>query len=79
MRRPDWFLLGRVAAVGLAWLFPEPGAQGSGLHPELVNKGGVSLIFFLHGLTPSLSALAAGTRKWHLHLLVQSCTFVAFP
>lgn len=79
MKRPDWFLLGMVAAVALAWLWPEPGAQGGSLHPELVNKLGVSLIFFLHGLTLSFAALAAGTRKWKLHLVVQSCTFVAFP
>jgi len=79
MKRPDWFLLGMGAAVGLAWLFPAPGAQGGSLHPELVNKLGVSLIFFLHGLTLSFAALAAGTRKWQLHLLVQSCTFLLFP
>jgi sodium/bile acid cotransporter 7 len=79
MKRPDWFLLGMGAAVGLAWLVPEPGAQGGSLHPELVNKLGVSLIFFLHGLALPFAALAAGTRKWRLHLLVQSCTFLAFP
>jgi sodium/bile acid cotransporter 7 len=79
VKRPDWFLLGMAAAVGFAWLFPDAGAKGGSLHPELTNKLGVSLIFFLHGLTLSFSALAAGTRKWRLHLLVQLCTFLAFP
>lgn len=79
MKRPDWFLLGMGAAVALAWALPEPGAKGGALHPELVNKLGVSLIFFLHGLTLPLSALAAGTRKWKLHLLVQGSTFLLFP
>jgi solute carrier family 10 (sodium/bile acid cotransporter), member 7 len=79
MKRPDWFLLGMVAAVALAWLFPSPGAKGGSLHPELVNKLGVSLIFFLHGLTLSLAALLAGTRQWRLHVLVQSSTFILFP
>lgn len=79
MKRPDWFLLGMGAAVALAWLSPDPGAKGGSLHPELVNKLGVSLIFSLHGLTLSFSALWAGTRKWRLHLLVQLCTFLAFP
>lgn len=79
MKRPDWFLLGIFAAAGLAWLFPEPGAKGGSLHPELANKLGVSLIFFLHGLVLPLAALAAGTRKWRLHLLVQLCTFGLFP
>ncbi len=78
-RRLDWFLVGMGAAVALAWLFPAAGAKGGSLHPELVNKFGVSLIFFLHGLTLSFAALAAGTRKWRLHLLVQGSTFVLFP
>lgn len=79
MKRPDWFLLGMGAAVALAWAFPDPGAKGGALHPELSNKLGVALIFFLHGLTLPLSALAAGTRKWRLHLLVQASTFLLFP
>jgi solute carrier family 10 (sodium/bile acid cotransporter), member 7 len=79
MKRPDWFLFGMAAAVALAWAFPDPGAKGGSLHPELVNKLGVALIFFLHGLTLSFAALAAGTRKWRVHLVVQLCTFLAFP
>lgn len=68
-----------AAAVALAWLLPGPGAKGGSLHPELVNKLGVALIFFLHGLTLSFAALLAGTRKWRLHLLVQASTFLLFP
>jgi len=78
-RRPDWFLLGMVLATALAWVFPDPGAKGGSLHPELVNRFGVSLIFFLHGLTLSFAALAAGTRLYRLHLLVQLTTFLLFP
>jgi solute carrier family 10 (sodium/bile acid cotransporter), member 7 len=66
-------------AVLLAWLVPGPGAQGGSLHPELLNKLGVSLIFFLHGLTLSFAALGAGARNWRLHLLVQACTFLLCP
>jgi len=79
MKRPDWFLIGMGAAVALAWWLPDPGAKGGSLHPELINKLGVSLIFFLHGLTLSLAAMAAGARNWRLHLLVQLCTFLLFP
>jgi solute carrier family 10 (sodium/bile acid cotransporter), member 7 len=79
MKRPDWFLLGMGAAVLLAWLFPEPGARGGSLHPELVNKLGVALIFLLHGLTLPLSSLVAGVRKWRVHVFVQLATFVLFP
>jgi solute carrier family 10 (sodium/bile acid cotransporter), member 7 len=79
MKRPDWFLLGMLAATGLAWIFPEPGARGGSLRPELINKLGVALIFFLHGLALSFGALAAGSRRWQLHLLIQGSTFALFP
>ena len=79
MKRPDWFLIGMALAVALAWLVPDPGAKGGSLHPEVLNRLGVSLIFFLHGLTLSFAALSAGTRNWRLHLLVQLCTFGMFP
>jgi solute carrier family 10 (sodium/bile acid cotransporter), member 7 len=79
MKRPDWFLSGMAAAVALAWALPEPGAKGGSLHPELINQVGISLIFFLHGLALPFQALAAGTRQWRLHLLVQGSTYLLFP
>jgi sodium/bile acid cotransporter 7 len=78
-RGVDWFLLGMVAAVALAWLFPDPGARGGALHPELLNKLGVALIFFLHGLALSFQALKQGTLNYRLHLVVQLSTFLLFP
>jgi sodium/bile acid cotransporter 7 len=75
----DWFLLGMIAATLLAWLFPDPGARGGALHPELLNKLGVALIFFLHGLLLSFAALRAGTLLWRLHLVVQLSTFGLCP
>ena len=78
-KRPDWFLFGIVVAVSLAWLFPDPGAKGGALHPELTNKLGVALIFFLHGLLLSFAALRAGTLLWRLHLVVQLSTYAVFP
>jgi solute carrier family 10 (sodium/bile acid cotransporter), member 7 len=77
--KPDWFLIGMVLATMLAWAFPEPGATGGWMRPELVTKGSVALIFFLHGLMLSFAALRAGALNWRLHLLVQSCTFLLFP
>jgi sodium/bile acid cotransporter 7 len=77
--KPDWFLLGMVLATVLAWAFPDPGASGGWMQPERVTKGGVALIFFLHGLMLSFAALRAGAFNWRLHLLVQTCTFVLFP
>ncbi|MBP7373124.1 MAG: bile acid:sodium symporter [Opitutaceae bacterium] len=65
--------------MALAWLFPAPGAAGGWMHPELLTKAGIALIFFLHGLALSFAALKAGTLRWPLHLVVQLCTFVLFP
>jgi solute carrier family 10 (sodium/bile acid cotransporter), member 7 len=77
--KPDWFLLGMIGATVLAWAWPEPGAAGGWLYPELLTKGGVALIFFLHGLSLAFSALRAGALNWRLHAVVQSCTFMVFP
>ena len=75
----DWFLIGMVLSVLLAWWWPEPGAHGGALHPELLNKLGVALIFLLHGLTLSFQSLKAGTLRFKLHLVVQLSTFLMFP
>jgi sodium/bile acid cotransporter 7 len=77
--KPDWFLLSMVLVTFLAWAFPGPGAPGGWMHPEVVTKAGVALIFFLHGLTLSFAALRAGVLNWRLHLFVQGCTYLLFP
>jgi sodium/bile acid cotransporter 7 len=75
----DWFLIGMFAAVILAILVPDPGAEGGILYPEVLTKAGVALIFFLHGISLPLAALKAGTLRWPLHLVVQCSTFLLFP
>ena len=75
----DWFLAGLVAATALAWRFPGPGATGGWLHPELLTKAAIALIFFLHGVALSFGALKAGTLHWRLHAVVQTATFLLFP
>lgn len=75
----DWFLKGMLAAVALAFLWPAPGAHGGFLHPELLNKAGIALVFFLNGLGLSLVALRDGALRWQVHLLVQASTFLIFP
>lgn len=77
--KPDWFLIGMVLATALAWAFPGPGAAGGWLHPELLTKGGVALLFFLHGLALAFAALRAGILNWRLHSVVQLCTYLLFP
>ncbi len=75
----DGFLIGMIAAVGLAWAFPQLGAKDGPLNPTLVNKLGVALIFFLNGAALSFASLKAGAMQWRLHLVVQTATFVFFP
>ena len=75
----DWFLFGMLVAVGLAWAWPQLGAKDGILHPDLVNKLGVALIFFLNGLGLSFAAMRAGALRWPLHLVVQLGTFLLFP
>lgn len=75
----DWFMGGMLGAVGLAWLAPSPGAAGGWLHPSILTKVGVALIFFLHGAGLSFGALKSGAMRWRLHALVQTTTFLLFP
>lgn len=77
--KPDWFLISMIAVTALAWAVPGPGASGGWLHPEVVTKAGVALIFFLHGVALSFSAMRAGVLNWRLHVFVQTCTFAVFP
>lgn len=75
----DWFLKGMLIAVALAFLWPSPGAKGGFLHPELLNKIGIALVFYLNGLGLSLTSLKDGAVRWRVHLLIQVSTFLIFP
>jgi sodium/bile acid cotransporter 7 len=77
--KPDWFLIGMVVATALAWAVPGPGASGGWMHPEMLTKAGVALLFFLHGLALAFAALRAGVLNWRLHSVVQLCTYLLFP
>ncbi len=76
---PDWFLTGMFVAILLAAAFPGPGAEGGWMHPELLTKAGVALVFFLNGAGLSFKALKDGIFRWRLHLLIQTSTFLLFP
>ncbi len=75
----DGFLAGMVLAIILAALLPAPGAHGGFLHPELLTKLGIALIFFLNGAMLSFNALKDGILRWRLHLIIQTATFLLFP
>ena len=75
----DPFLIGMLAAVGLAFAAPALGADHGPLHMGLVTDLGVGLVFFLHGAALSPSALKSGAANWRLHVFVHASTYVLFP
>jgi len=75
----DGFLVALLAAVVLAIIWPAPGATGSPLHVEWVSTYGISIVFFLYGLTLAPEKMRAGFAKWRVHVAVQLGTFVLFP
>ncbi|MCP3142316.1 bile acid:sodium symporter family protein [Pyxidicoccus xibeiensis] len=75
----DWFLVGMIAAVVLAALFPDFGRTGGAMHADVVANIGIFLVFLLYGLGLPLANLKAGVLQWRLHLVVQTFTFGVFP
>ncbi|WP_291323625.1 bile acid:sodium symporter family protein [Desulfonatronospira sp.] len=75
----NWFILGLLAAVFFAWLFPDPGARGGMLQSENTTRLGVVLIFFFQGLTLSPAAIKSGLMQWRLHVFVQAFIFLIIP
>jgi sodium/bile acid cotransporter 7 len=63
----------------LAFLFPQPGARGGWLHPDLISNFGIALILFLQGLSMPLEKVRRGAGNWQLHVIIQAFTFVIFP
>lgn len=75
----DGFLVGMLAAVLVASFWPDLGRSDGVLRLDVVGDIGIFLIFFLHGMGLSPTSLLHGASRWKLHLLVQVCTFAAFP
>jgi sodium/bile acid cotransporter 7 len=77
--RSNGFILGLLGAVIVAFLWPEPGAHGGGLHADVVSNAGIALILFLQGLSLALEQVKRGAGNWRLHTIIQGFTFVVFP
>lgn len=77
--RIDRFVLAVIFAVGLAYVFPQPGRDDSPVPLDTIGSLGVSLIFFFYGLKLAREKIISGIKNWKLHLLVQGTTFVLFP
>ncbi|MCM4167150.1 hypothetical protein KCTC52924_02728 [Arenibacter antarcticus] len=75
----DKFVLSIMAVVGIAYFFPQWGAQESKIPIDTISNIGISLIFFFYGLKLSPDKLKAGLKNWKLHVLVHVSTFLLFP
>lgn len=75
----DGFLLGMLAAVAVASIWPQLGRSDGVLRLGQVTDIGVCALFFLHGMGLSTDSFREGASKWRLHALVQLTTYVAFP
>ncbi|MEK0442520.1 MAG: hypothetical protein RL403_1498 [Bacteroidota bacterium] len=73
------FLLGILAAIGLAALIPEVGSSESNLPWKPIIQVGIALLFFFYGLKLDPNQLRSGLSNWKLHALVQLTTFLGFP
>src|ERR1700754_4098988 len=75
--RIDPFIVGIVAAAGLAALLPARGAAAGVASTGTVVA--ISLLFFLYVGPPPPAEAIAGLKHWRLHLTVVMATFVLFP
>ncbi|CAM9150685.1 unnamed protein product [Scytosiphon promiscuus] len=73
-----FFLLGAAAMVASAKLAPALGTKG-GFLSLAVSKAGVSLVFFLVGLTIKLNELAGAALNFRLNLLTQMFSLGVLP
>jgi sodium/bile acid cotransporter 7 len=75
--RLDRFTLALLATVAVASLLPLRGTASSAL--AWATQFVVALVFFLHGMRLSRSAVLTGMANWRLHASVLGATFLLFP
>lgn len=75
----DGFLTALLLVVLAAIVWPEGGVTGGPLRVEWVASYGISIVFFLYGLTLAPERMRQGLAKWRVHIVVQLGTFALFP
>lgn len=76
----DPFIIGLLAMLGLAWIFPFDTALHSTYFPlKDIIYWGIFGVFFLYGAKLDLRQLSTDIGNWKLHLSVQASTFILFP
>ncbi len=76
---PNAFVIGLIAMVILASLFPFTDEYATVFPLKDVIYWGITGIFFLYGLKLNPKKIREDIANWRLHLLVQSTTFLIFP
>jgi len=75
-----YFLVGLVAAIGLAAAFPSVGRLGGPIRPEItIAWGATCSIFLLAGLGLPTSELARAARSVRIHALIQGFNLMLMP
>jgi sodium/bile acid cotransporter 7 len=77
--RPDWFIIGILLMILLAYLVPGIGNKGNRIELETVIHYGIMLLFFFYGVKLSPENLKNDLGNWRLHIIIQSITFILFP
>jgi len=76
---PDYFILGIVLMIILAYLIPGIGSQGSAIELKSLIRVGIMLLFFFYGLRLNPEKLKKDLSNWKLHITIQLLTFLVFP
>ncbi len=75
----NWFIVFLFVAVVAALAWPDPGRTGGLLQWQWVTTYGVSVVFFLYGLTLAPERMKEGVARWQAHIAVVLSTFGLFP
>jgi len=73
------FVLLLAAVVGLAWVFPDPGAKGGWFQSDVTTRVAVFLIFVMQGLSLPTREVLKGLVQYRLHLAIQIFIFGFIP
>ena len=79
MHKINWFIVFLFAAVAAALAWPDGGRTGGLLQWQWITTYGVSVVFFLYGLTLAPERMRQGAARWQAHVAVVLSTFGLFP
>lgn len=77
--RPDWFIIGILLMILLAYLLPGIGTAGNRITLKTLIHYGIMLLFFFYGVKLSPGKLKRDLSNWRLHIVIQGITFIVFP